>query len=58
MHPRHRNAAFSLIDLVIVIVIIGVAAAAAIPQITRGAGNAGAAALKADLTVLRRASET
>ena len=58
MHPRHCQAAFSLIELVIVIVIIGVVAAVAIPRITRGAGNAGGAALKADLAILRRAIET
>jgi prepilin-type N-terminal cleavage/methylation domain-containing protein len=49
--------AFSLIELVIVIVIIGIIAAIAIPRVSRGASNAGEAALKADLRVLRNAIE-
>ena len=53
-----RRAGFSLIELVIVIVIIGVLSAVAIPRITRGAQNARATALKADLATLRRAIET
>jgi len=67
-HPRHRNCrpvlasgadrrAFSLVELVIVIVIIGVIGAIAIPRMTRGANNAGASALKANLQVLRNAVE-
>ena len=48
---------FSLVELVIVIVIISVIAAIAIPRLTRGANNAGSAALKADLSVLRNAIE-
>lgn len=49
--------AFSLVELVIVIVIISVIAAIAIPRLTRGANNAGSAALKGDLAVLRNAIE-
>ena len=48
---------FSLVELVIVIVIISVIAAIAIPRLTRGANNAGSAALKADLAVLRNSIE-
>jgi prepilin-type N-terminal cleavage/methylation domain-containing protein len=52
---RHRNAGFSLIELVIVIVIIGIIAAIAIPRMSRGAAGAGDAALSANLAVLRNA---
>ena len=52
-----RTRAFSLIELVIVVVIIGVISAIAIPRMTRAANNAGAAALKANLSVLRSAIE-
>ncbi|MEM6750110.1 MAG: type II secretion system protein [Planctomycetota bacterium] len=52
-----RNRAFSLIELIIVIVIIGVIAGMAIPRLSRGASNAGAAALRGDLAVLRSAIE-
>ena len=63
--PRSRSVscsasdrrAFSLVELVIVIVIIGVIGAIAIPRMTRGANNAGASALKANLQVLRNAVE-
>lgn len=54
--PRSRKA-FSLVELVIVVVIIGVIAAIAIPRMTRGANNAGASALRANLQVLRNAVE-
>jgi general secretion pathway protein G len=52
-----RSGGFSLVELVIVIVIISAIAAIAVPRLTRGANNAGAAALKADLAVLRNAIE-
>ena len=52
-----RNRGFSLVELVIVIVIIAVISAIAIPRLTRGASNAGSAALKGDLAVLRNAIE-
>ncbi|MAE60781.1 MAG: hypothetical protein CMJ49_05420 [Planctomycetaceae bacterium] len=48
---------FSLIELVVVVVIIGVISMIAIPRMTRGASNAGAASLRADLAVLREAIE-
>lgn len=49
---------FSLVELVIVVVIIGVISAIAIPRMTRGANNAAATALTADLATLRGAIET
>ncbi|MEM7681375.1 MAG: prepilin-type N-terminal cleavage/methylation domain-containing protein [Planctomycetota bacterium] len=52
-----RKRAFSLIELIIVIVIIGVIAGMAIPRLSRGANNAGSAALRGDLAVLRGAIE-
>ncbi len=55
--PKNQSRGFSLIELVIVIVIIGVIGAIAIPRMTRGANNAGSAALKADMQVLRGAIE-
>lgn len=55
MKTRARKLGFSLVELVIVIVIIGVIAAIAVPRISRGAAGAGAAALRADLHVLRNA---
>lgn len=55
MYNRKKPTGFSLVELVIVIVIIGVIAAIAVPRISRGAAGAGAAALRADLYVLRNA---
>ena len=52
-----RTRAFSLIELVIVIVIIGAISAIAIPRLTRGATQSQAAALKANLAVMRNAIE-
>ena len=49
--------AFSLVELVIVIVVIGIVAAIAVPRLTRGATQAGAAALRSDLATLNRAVE-
>ncbi len=59
MYPYRIRArkGFSLVELVIVIVIISVIAAIAIPRLTRGANNAGSAALRGDLAVLRNAIE-
>lgn len=57
MQKQARNKAFSLVELVIVLVIIGVIAAIAIPRLTRGATNAGATAVAADLAALRNAIE-
>ena len=57
MENRIRNRAFSLVELVIVLVIIGVIAAIAVPRLTRGATNASATALAADLAALRNAVE-
>ena len=54
--PR-MGQAFSIIELVIVLVIIGVIAAIAVPRLTRGATNASATALAADLAALRNAVE-
>ena len=53
-HATSRKSAFSLVELVIVIVIIGVLAAIAVPRISRGASGAGAAALRANLSTLRK----
>jgi len=50
-----RNAAFSLIELVIVVVIIGIIAAIAVPRMSRGSQGASDGALTANLTVLRNA---
>lgn len=57
MESRNRNRAFSLVELVIVLVIIGVIAAIAVPRLTRGATNASATALAADLAAMRNAVE-
>ena len=57
MENKTRNRAFSLVELVIVLVIIGVIAAIAVPRLTRGATNASAVALAADLAALRNAIE-
>lgn len=57
MKTKTTHRAFSLVELVIVIVIIGVISAIAIPRLTRGATNAGAAALKQDLATMRNAIE-
>ena len=57
MKTTMNHRAFSLVELVIVIVIIGVISAIAIPRLTRGATNAGAAALKQDLATMRNAVE-
>ena len=57
MDGRNQNRAFSLVELVIVLVIIGVIAAIAVPRLTRGATNASATALAADLAALRNAVE-
>ena len=57
MNGREQNRAFSLVELVIVLVIIGVIAAIAVPRLTRGATNASATALAADLAALRNAVE-
>ena len=48
---------FSLIELVIVVVVIGIIAAIAIPRMSHGARNAGANALKANLSAFRTAFE-
>ena len=48
---------FGLIELVIVVVIIAVTAAIALPRMSHGARNAGASALKANLSTLRSAFE-
>lgn len=53
----NRKGGFSLIELVIVIVIIGLISAVAVPRLTRGASNAGSAALKASLAQMRSAIE-
>lgn len=52
---RHRNRAFSLIELVIVVVIIGIIAAIAIPRMSRGATGANESSLSGNLAVLRKA---
>jgi prepilin-type N-terminal cleavage/methylation domain-containing protein len=54
-HLRHRRGGFTLVELVTVTVIIGTIASIAIPRISRGAEGAGAAAVQADLAVLRTA---
>ncbi len=48
---------FSLVELVVVVVIIGLIAAIAIPRFGRASANAGDAALRADLKLLRDAIE-
>ena len=48
---------FGLIELVIVVVIIGIIAAIALPRMSHGARNAGANALKANLSAIRSAFE-
>jgi len=50
-----RKRGFSLVELVIVVVIVGTIAAIAMPRVSRGAGAAAEARLKADLRVIRGA---
>ena len=52
-HSRSRNAAFSLVELVVVIVIIGIIAAMAIPRLSRGTAGAGDSALAGNLAIIR-----
>ena len=52
-----RDHAFTLVELVIVLVIIGVVAAIAVPRLSRGATNASATAVTADLVMLRKVIE-
>jgi prepilin-type N-terminal cleavage/methylation domain-containing protein len=54
---RRRRRGFTLVELVTVTVVIGTVASIAAPRISRGAVGAGAAAVKADLAVLRAAIE-
>jgi prepilin-type N-terminal cleavage/methylation domain-containing protein len=52
---NRRQAAFSLVELVVVIVIIGIIAAMAIPRLSRGTAGAGDSALAGDLAIVRNA---
>lgn len=53
--PRHRPAAFSLVELVVVVVVIGLIAAIAVPRLSRGSTAAVESSVKATIAEVQSA---
>ena len=50
---RHKNAGFTLVEILIVVIILGILAAIVIPQFTEASTDARTNALKSDLQTMR-----